>query len=71
MRFAWRRLLQLAASAAAAPTLRPGAWALAYPTRPLRFIVGLSAGGGSDTVARIMALAASSLSISPLRRCRT
>jgi tripartite-type tricarboxylate transporter receptor subunit TctC len=55
MRFARRRLLQLAASAAAAPALPRGAWALGYPTRPLRFIVGLSAGGGSDTVARIMA----------------
>jgi tripartite-type tricarboxylate transporter receptor subunit TctC len=55
MRFARRRLLQLAASAAAVPALPRGAWALGYPTRPLRFIVGLSAGGGSDTVARIMA----------------
>src|SRR5262249_54364029 len=26
-----------------------------YPVRPLRWIVGLSAGGGSDTVSRIMA----------------
>lgn len=55
MRLARRRLLQLAASAAASPALPHAAWALDYPTRPLRFIVGLSAGGGSDTVARIMA----------------
>jgi tripartite-type tricarboxylate transporter receptor subunit TctC len=55
MRLARRRLLQLAATAAVAPALPRAAAAPGYPTRPLRFIVGLSAGGGSDTVARIMA----------------
>jgi tripartite-type tricarboxylate transporter receptor subunit TctC len=52
MRVGRRRLLQLAA---VAPVLPHAAWALDYPTRPLRWIVGLSAGGGSDTVSRIMA----------------
>jgi tripartite-type tricarboxylate transporter receptor subunit TctC len=55
MKLARRRLLQLAATAAVAPALPRAAAALDYPVRPLRFIVGLSPGGGSDTVARIMA----------------
>jgi tripartite-type tricarboxylate transporter receptor subunit TctC len=55
MRFARRQFLRLAATAAAAPALPRAAAALDYPTRPVRFIVGLSPGGGSDTVARIMA----------------
>jgi tripartite-type tricarboxylate transporter receptor subunit TctC len=55
MRLGRRQLLQLAATAAMAPALPHTAPALDYPTRPLRWIVGLSAGGGSDTVSRIMA----------------
>jgi tripartite-type tricarboxylate transporter receptor subunit TctC len=55
MRVERRRFLQLAALAAAAPVLPRAAAALDYPARPLRFIVGLTPGGGSDTVARIMA----------------
>ena len=50
-----RRFLQLASAAAAVPVLLQGASALAYPTRPLRWIVGFPPGGGSDTVTRIMA----------------
>jgi tripartite-type tricarboxylate transporter receptor subunit TctC len=50
-----RQFLQLAALTAAAPALPRPAAALDYPARPLRWIVGLSAGGGSDTVSRIMA----------------
>src|SRR6516162_8412918 len=51
-----RRFLQLAGAAAAAvPALSQRASALAYPTRPLRWIVGFAPGGGSDTVTRIMA----------------
>jgi tripartite-type tricarboxylate transporter receptor subunit TctC len=30
------------------------AWAQAYPSKPLRWIIGFPAGGGADTVARIM-----------------
>jgi tripartite-type tricarboxylate transporter receptor subunit TctC len=55
MKLARRRLLQLVASTAAVSALPRAAAALDYPTRPLRFIVGLAPGGGSDTVARIMA----------------
>jgi tripartite-type tricarboxylate transporter receptor subunit TctC len=50
-----RQFLQLAALTAAAPALPRPATALDYPARPLRWIVGLSAGGGSDTVSRIIA----------------
>lgn len=51
-----RRFLQLAGAAAAAvPALSQRASALAYPTRPLRWIVGFAPGGGADTVSRIMA----------------
>ena len=55
MKFARRQFLQLAATVAVAPALpRPSA-ALDYPVRPLRWIVGFSPGGGTDTVSRIMA----------------
>jgi len=30
------------------------AWAQAYPTRPVRIIVGVAAGGGGDLIARVM-----------------
>ena len=33
----------------------PGAWAQAYPNKPIRLMVGYSAGGGVDTVARLLA----------------
>ncbi len=50
-----RRFLQLAGATAAAPILPRPAWALDYPTKPLRWIVGYPAGGSADTVARILA----------------
>jgi tripartite-type tricarboxylate transporter receptor subunit TctC len=55
IKFARRRLLQFAAAVVAAPTPPHAAFALDYPTRPLRWIVGFPPGGGSDTVTRIMA----------------
>jgi tripartite-type tricarboxylate transporter receptor subunit TctC len=54
MKFPRRRILHLAAGAAALPTVSRIAWAQAYPTRPVRIIVGFSAGGGVDIVARLM-----------------
>src|SRR5271154_658050 len=55
MRLARRKFLRLAASAAALPAVSDVVMAQAYPSRALRFIVGYPPGGGTDTVARIMA----------------
>jgi tripartite-type tricarboxylate transporter receptor subunit TctC len=49
-----RRFLQFALAAAAAPALPRRAWALDYPTRPVRVIVPVAAGGGADIVARLI-----------------
>ena len=54
MTLARRRLLHLAAAAAAVPAASRLTWAQAYPNRPLRFIVGYPPGGGADNAARIM-----------------
>jgi tripartite-type tricarboxylate transporter receptor subunit TctC len=50
-----RQFLQLAASAAALPALVRSARADAYPSRPVRLIVGVVAGGANSTVARLIA----------------
>jgi tripartite-type tricarboxylate transporter receptor subunit TctC len=50
-----RQFLHLAACAVALPSVSRVAWAQAYPTRPVRIIVGYSAGSASDIVARLIA----------------
>jgi tripartite-type tricarboxylate transporter receptor subunit TctC len=49
-----RQLLHLAASAAALPALSRVASAQTYPTRPVRLIVQVPAGGSPDIVARVI-----------------
>ena len=54
MKFPRRRFLHLAAGAAALPTLPRMASAQAYPSRPVRFIVGAVAGSTPDILARLL-----------------
>jgi tripartite-type tricarboxylate transporter receptor subunit TctC len=49
-----RQFLRLAAGAAALPAVSRLAQAQAYPTRPVRLIVAVAAGGGADIVTRLM-----------------
>jgi tripartite-type tricarboxylate transporter receptor subunit TctC len=50
-----RALLRLAAAAAPLPAVCRSARAQAYPSRPVRVVVGQSSGSGTDTAARLLA----------------
>jgi tripartite-type tricarboxylate transporter receptor subunit TctC len=54
MKLPRRTFLHLAAGAAALPAVSRFAWAQAYPSRPVRIIVGFAAGSASDIVARLL-----------------
>src|SRR3954451_16811162 len=49
-----RRFLQLAAGAAVLPAVSTIARAQAYPSRPIRLIIGYTPGGSADLTARLM-----------------
>ena len=50
-----RRVLALAGAALAAPSAARRGWAQAYPSRTVRVIVPVAAGGANDTTARLFA----------------
>ena len=54
MKLPRRRFLHLAAGAASLPAVSRFAQAQTYPTRPVRLVVGLAAGGGVDIFARLI-----------------
>src|SRR5262249_38211655 len=54
MRLPRRHFLRMAGGALAAPALSLGARAQAYPTRPVRWVLGYPAGGSTDIVVRLL-----------------
>src|SRR5437588_11910625 len=54
-----RQFLHLAAGAVALPAVSRVARAQAYPTRPVRIVVGFAAGGVNDILARLVGQALS------------
>src|SRR5262245_53881700 len=54
MKLSRRTFLHLAAGAIALPAVSPMARAQAYPTRPVRLIIGIVPGSGPDIVGRLL-----------------
>jgi tripartite-type tricarboxylate transporter receptor subunit TctC len=54
VKLARHKFLHLAAGATALPAVSRIAWAQTYPARPVRIVVGLTAGSASDIVARLV-----------------
>src|SRR5512136_668684 len=59
MTFSRRQVLRFVVSAAAVPVAKSFSWAQAYPSSPVRIIVGFAAGGAQDILARLVGQALS------------